>query len=180
MIEIMFNKIEYYLKFMASRESQFVAGQALFHLSDPVVVVHFIKQGRVHLLRYQSDGAVLLLQRAGLGSVLAEASLYSDVYHCDAVAIEPTVTLTIAKADLRMALLQDPEFSEVWIKHLARELQKARLNAEILSLKTVAQRLDAWMACNDAALPDKGEWRNLANQIGVSPEALYREIAKRK
>jgi len=36
------------------------------------------------------------------------------------------------------------------------------------------------MVWNNAKLPPKGEWRNLANQIGVSPEALYREIAKRR
>ena len=52
-----------------------------------------------------------------------------------------------------------------------------RLHAEILSLKTFAQRLDACMVWNNAELPPKGEWLNLANQIGVSPEALYREIA---
>jgi hypothetical protein len=26
----------------------------------------------------------------------------------------------------------------------------------------------------------KGEWKLLANQIGVSPEALYREVGKRR
>lgn len=60
------------------------------------------------------------------------------------------------------------------------ELQNARLHAEILSLKTVAQRLDAWMTWKDGVFPRKGEWKTIASQLGVSPEALYREIAKRR
>jgi hypothetical protein len=31
-----------------------------------------------------------------------------------------------------------------------------------------------------AAFPEKGDWKLVASQIGVSPEALYREIAKRR
>jgi hypothetical protein len=44
----------------------------------------------------------------------------------------------------------------------------------------VAERLDAWIAWNDGNSPEKGEWKLVANQIGVSPEALYREIGKRR
>jgi hypothetical protein len=29
-------------------------------------------------------------------------------------------------------------------------------------------------------LPSKGEWKALAEDIGVSPEALYRELSKRR
>lgn len=65
-------------------------------------------------------------------------------------------------------------------KTLGRELQSARLQAEILSLRTVAQRLDAWMAWKEGVFPGKGEWKSLASQLGVSPEALYREIARRR
>jgi hypothetical protein len=44
-------------------------------------------------------------------------------------------------------------------------------------MKTAAARLDGWMAWR-GSLPRKGEWIGLAAQLGVSPEAVYREIAK--
>lgn len=50
----------------------------------------------------------------------------------------------------------------------------------MLSLKTVAERLDAWTAANQGAPPIKGEWKTVAVEMGVSPEALYRELAKRR
>ena len=77
-------------------------------------------------------------------------------------------------------LAKSPEFSNVWSNYLAQELQRSRLRSEILSLKTVAGRLDAWIAWNGRDAPEKGEWKLLASEIGVSPEALYREIAKRR
>jgi len=76
-------------------------------------------------------------------------------------------------------LVDDRDFSHAWSAHLATEVQRARLHAEIVSLTTVAARLNAWLAWN-GPLPEKGEWSAVAEQIGVSPEALYRELARRR
>ena len=180
MIEIMFGLIERYLRDLRSRERHFDSGQPLFHRGDPVKDVHFVLEGLVHLVRHQADGSFLILQRAGPGSVLVEASLYSETYHCDAVAFSRAKTRMYAKASLRKLLSIDPQFSNAWASYLAHELQGARLRTEVLSLKTVAERLDAWTAWNGGKIPKKGEWKLVANQIGVSPEALYREFAKNR
>jgi len=47
-------------------------------------------------------------------------------------------------------------------------------------LKTVAARLDAWLAFHDNQLPPRGKRVEFAREIGVSPEALYRELARRR
>jgi CRP-like cAMP-binding protein len=172
--------IEPYLKGLRARQQHFAGGQPLFHRGDRVEQMHFVLTGAIHLVRHQRDGSVLILQRAAPGSILAEASLYSDTYHCDAVASGPAGTRAYAKPGLKKLLAKSPGFSDVWASYLAQELQRTRLRAEILSLKTVAQRLDAWIAWRGAGLPEKGEWKLLASEIGVSPEALYREIAHRR
>jgi CRP/FNR family transcriptional regulator, dissimilatory nitrate respiration regulator len=53
-----------------------------------------------------------------------------------------------------------------------------RAGDPVRSLKTVAARVDAWMSLNDRPLPPKG--RQVAAEIGVTPEALYRELADRR
>jgi len=40
--------------------------------------------------------------------------------------------------------------------------------------------LDAWLALDDGNLPPTGRWREVAAEIGVSPEAFYRELATRR
>jgi hypothetical protein len=42
------------------------------------------------------------------------------------------------------------------------------------------RRLDAWLEFNGSSLPQKGNWHTLARELAVSPEALYRELARRK
>ena len=100
-------------------------------------------------------------------------------YHCDAIAVDPSVVLAIHKEELR-ARLEDPDLSRTWAEHLARETQRARFRCEVLSRRTVAARLDTWLGWPGNALPDKGRLNRLAFEIGVSPEALYRQLAARK
>jgi CRP-like cAMP-binding protein len=180
MIAIMTQSIEPHLSGLRCRQQHFVGGAPLFHCGDTVEEMHFVLTGSIHLVRHQSDGSILILQRAGPGSILAEASLYSETYHCDAVASGPAVTRVYSKAGLKRLLSNSPEISDIWANFLAQELQRTRLRSEILSLKTVAERLDAWIVWHGDSIAEKGQWKLVANQIGVSPEALYREFAKRR
>ena len=179
MIEIMSEELATLLQGLRGREYEFAAGAPVFHLGDAVRVVHFVRRGAIHLVRTQEDGAALILQRARAGSILAEASVYSDRYHCDARAESDARTWAVAQKDLSRRLDANPELSRDWARHLAHEVQRARLHAEILSLKTVAARLSAWLFWN-GALPEKGQWHRIADEIGVTPEAFYRELAKRE
>jgi CRP/FNR family transcriptional regulator, dissimilatory nitrate respiration regulator len=179
MIFIMFVAIDN-LREVRSRTVALRSGQYLFHLGDPVRAIYFVKLGWVHLIRHQKDGAVLILQKSGPGSIVAEASLYSETYHCDAMALGPARLRSFAKLDMLLHLHSDPDLADAWARHLALELQKARLHAEILSIKTVTKRLDAWIASHGGGAPRKGEWKMIANEIGISPEAFYREMAKRR
>jgi len=180
MIEIMSNPLEHHLRNLRAQKLVFAPDQYLFHLGDPVRLMYFVVAGMAHLTRTQSDGSMLVLHQAGADSMLAEASFCAEHYHCDAIAVSETHALAYAVGEFRANLRSSLDFADVWARHLAHELQIARLRAEILSLKTVAQRLDAWIGWRGGALARKGEWRTIANEIGVSPEALYREIGKRR
>jgi CRP-like cAMP-binding protein len=179
MISVMSDALASLLRGLPGHTSEFAAGQTVFRLGDHITHMHLVKSGLVHLVRHSPDGAPLILQRAGPGSLLAEASAYSDQYNCEARAVTATVTWSVTRADFRRRTSQDQALGQLWAQLLAREVQSARLRAEVLALKTVAARLDAWIAWN-GPLPEKGQWMTLAGKIGVSPEALYREIAKRR
>ena len=155
-------------------------GTYLFHQNDLVRSVFVVEEGLVELTRHQQDGVSLVLQRATCQTVLAEASIYSRIYHCDAMVTLPSKVFELPKATFLKQLLEDDELARLWAAHLAREVQSARYRSEILSRKTVAERLDAWLAWSENELPSKGQWKRIAMQIGVSPEALYRELAKRR
>jgi CRP-like cAMP-binding protein len=168
------------MKDMSGQQHSFDEGTFLFHQGDVVVSLFIIVTGCAELIRHQASGNAITIQRARNNSILAEASVFSNRYHCDAIAAESSAVITIPCRQVRLRLQQDPGFAEAWTEHLARELQWARLRCEILSLKTVAARLDLWLSWHEGNLPLKGEWKTMADQIGVSSEALYRELAKRR
>lgn len=155
-------------------------GEVLFRVGDAVRWLYRVETGAMRLVRPLPHGAELVIQRAGTGAILAEASLFAGAYHCDAVAEAPTLLRGVPVAQVVSALASDPALAQALARSLALEVQAARARAEIVSLKTVAARLDAWLALNGGQLPARGGWRGLAGQIGVTPEALYRELASRR
>ncbi len=180
MIEIMFEGFVEQLIAKADKRRKLGQGAYLFHQDDPVDSVFVVEQGLIELTRRQRDGASIVLQRATSQTVLAEASLYSETYHCDGVVALPSMVFELPRAAFLKHLRKDQAFSNLWAAHLAREVQSARYRSEILTRKTVAGRLDGWLAWGENKLPSKGQWKSIAEQIGVSPEALYRELAKRR
>ena len=164
---------------LPGRERHLAAGEFLFHRGDPVAEMALVVAGEVRLVRHQDGGRPVILQRAAAGAVLAEASLFSETYHCDAIAVIDSHVRLIDRRAMRRRFASDSDFAARWVSHLAGEIKAARTRTEILALRTIGERLDAWLIWH-GGLPEKGNWKQLAEEIGASPEALYRELAKRK
>lgn len=180
MIAIMSDSLfERFLK-LAEREQRLAAGSVLFRLGDPVLSLFLITAGEMRLVRVLPHGSQLTLQRVGAASILAEASLFADRYHCDALAAEESAVRAVPVAKAGSALGSDPALASLLMRHLAGEVHRTRLRAEMLALKSVAARLDVWMALNGDALPPRGRWHQVASEIGITPEAFYRELARRR
>jgi CRP-like cAMP-binding protein len=180
MITIMSPELFDALAALATRRITRPAGAALFHQRDPVAEVFLLTAGHAELRRHQADGALVVLHRAGPGDMLAEASLYAARYHCDGVCTAPAEIAAAPRGAVRACLEGNPAHGAAWAAHLARTLQATRHRAELLTRRTVAARLDGWLDWHGGALPARGRWRGLAEELGVTPEALYRELARRK
>ncbi|MCP5036348.1 MAG: Crp/Fnr family transcriptional regulator [Rhodobacteraceae bacterium] len=165
--------------FDGARERRVAEDATVFHAGASITHVFFVRDGCAVLVRPLASGDAAYLQRARAGDVVAEASAYADSYHCDCTALEPTVLALLPRKEFRQALRADAELSETWAAHLARTVQSTRMRAEIRSLKTVSDRLDAWLA-EYGPLPEKGQWQGVAQELSVSREALYRELANRR
>jgi CRP-like cAMP-binding protein len=153
--------------------------ETLFLTGEPVRLMFLVTEGQVDLVRHTETGFRVLLHRAGPGAVLAEASAYSEAYHCDGTAVGPALVRSVTLDLFRARLDGDRGLASAWAARLAHGLQGARMNAAIRSMRTVEERLEAWLA-GGRPLPPKGQWQSLAETLGVSREALYRELSKRR
>ena len=176
MIVIMSDAISLFFSQHPTRRAP--AGTVLFLTGDTVSTVYFVRDGALALRRTTETGVEMILQTARSGDVLAEASAYSDTYHCDGLVLQDATYAAVARQKFREALKTDQALREAWDKRLARGIQSARSKAEIRGLKTVRERLEMWLALY-GPLPAKGQWHALAAEIGVSSEALYRELKRR-
>lgn len=177
---IMSSEIFQILALKAEHSLSLARGEQLFRREDRVEWIYLLVAGAVDLVRFQRDGKETVINRAASGTVLAEASLYSERYHCDGVCAQDSTLYLMPKEYLKKLLREEHAIAHEWATYLAFSLHKTRHRVELLSRKTIANRLTGWLEWNGGKLPLKGQWKNLAVELDVTPEALYREIAKRK
>lgn len=153
-------------------------GTFLFHQGDPVRHMFWVVSGEVQLIRRQDQGQSIILQRGTPGTILAEAFLFADCYHCDAVVLQDSSIRRYSREAVLRKFETDASFARQWAAHLSQEIRTARFKAELLSHRKIVDRLDLWIA-HHGQLPEKGAWKRVAAEIGASPEAFYRVMAKK-
>jgi CRP-like cAMP-binding protein len=83
----------------ASLERRSLArNEVLFRQGDKVTAIYFIEEGRLRLERRTFDGRLLFLGTTPAGEFFVAAALFSDTFHCDAVATEPSRVRVYPKA----------------------------------------------------------------------------------
>jgi len=153
MIAIMFADHVARLVSLSDRDVALADKQPLFRAGDAVRFFFVVREGGVRLVRLQQTGAALVLQRVPRGGLVAEASVFAPRYHCDAVADGPTVLARISQAKVVALQREEPAWLQQFAAHLATEVQRARARAELLSLKKVSERLNAWYSLNPGVRP---------------------------
>jgi len=160
-------------------QSRCAKGHLLFRRGKKPERMFYVAGGEVVLQRPGAHGENVVLQRARQGFV-AEASLQSSKYHCDAVATVSGDLVSIPIGPIKQALLVDPAFAMRWIGMLNRELVRLRLQCERLSIKGVRDRLLHLIETEgqEGTLPLGTGLKSMASELGVTHEALYRTVAE--
>lgn len=169
------------LRGVRSTRRRLAAGEALFRAGDPASALFHVEHGCVRLVRHGPDGATVTLHVAEAGQPFAEAALFSDVYHCDAVADSAAEVLIFPKTAVLLLLKAHPDLNLAFSAYLARQLQRLRGRLELVRLKSARDRVLAYLAQAGAVAGLVTLDRPLtvvASEIGLTREALYRTLAK--
>ncbi|MGD0025615.1 MAG: Crp/Fnr family transcriptional regulator [Xanthobacteraceae bacterium] len=158
------------------------AGQTLFRAGDKTVGMYEVLKGKVRLVRVDRNGREAVLQAASAGDTLAEASLFSSTYHCDAIATTQALVRRYPKAVLLAELKRDPKLAQVFAAMLAQQVMTLRTRLERRNIHSARDRIRHFLAVNVGAdgrtvtLP--GTLKELAADLGLTHEALYRTLAR--
>ncbi|HYL88844.1 MAG TPA: Crp/Fnr family transcriptional regulator [Burkholderiales bacterium] len=154
------------------------AGETLFRTATRPTKIFWVVDGEVRLVRRSRNGAEIVLQRASAGFV-AEASLDSPAYHCDAVAAQDSRLLAFPINRFREALAEDEKFRAFWMRRLAREVRTLRSQSERLALHSAAERIEHYIESegSNGRLELSRTRKAWAAELGLTHEALYRALA---
>ena len=165
-----------------AHEARLARGEWVFRKGEVVHSIFFVLEGEVHLSRFSKSGGEIALHRAGHGEFFAEAALGAARYHCNAIASSNATLLAFRADKVRAQLAQDPVFAREWIALLARQLQGARARLERLALKSAAERVVHYVQTegtgNRFEVRLHGTVKDLARELGLTHEALYRTLAR--
>jgi CRP-like cAMP-binding protein len=166
---------------LASGKKQFIRnGDTLFGQGDAVENIYVVRRGRIKLIRNTEDGNLVILQLAMAGDIIAEASLFSDIYHCSAVADSPVAELSrFDRRGLLTALKQIPDAAVDIMELFAHRIRKLRALLEIRNIRSARQRIYAYFQLesndgNEVLL--KMSFKDMAYQLGLAHETFYREL----
>lgn len=136
----------------------------------------------MRLSRIDQTGSEIVLHIAGAGDLIAEASLFSKIYHCDAIAMTDARARLYPKEALLAEYRQNPQAAEAFASRLAHELMALRTRLELRNIRSARERVQTYLALNAGAdgctIELQGTVKDLAAELGLTHEALYRTLAK--
>lgn len=149
-----------------------LAGQMLFRQGDSPDALFFVNAGAVDLIRHTKAGRTVIVFRARTGDTLAEASLFSDQYHCDGIVICDSVIAAVSNKAILRQMASDPSFSAAMVQRLSGQVQSYRRKLELFAIASAKERVLAGLS--DGLLT--GTVLEFASELGLSHEATYRAL----
>jgi CRP-like cAMP-binding protein len=165
----------------AGIERRLKAGQTLFRLGNRTAGFYEIVRGKVRLARVDASGREAILHMAAAGDAIAEASLFSPTYHCDAIATSDALVRLYPKAAVLAAFRRDPKAAQAFMAMLARQVMSLRTRLEQRNIHSARARLRHYLALHVGSdgrtIALSGTVKDLAGELGLTHEALYRTLS---
>jgi CRP-like cAMP-binding protein len=170
------------------RDINLDSGETFFSPEDTSEKLFILKKGRVRIFR-QSEGRELTLSEIEPGTIFGEMALTAQrIRGAYAQALEPSILITMSRADLEHLMLNKPEVG-IRITHLLSErLHSYEERMEDLTLKDIHARLanlilllcegEGVMTHQDIKIPQHYTHERLGTMIGANREAVTRAFAR--
>jgi len=163
------------------REIILSKGRKLFERGQKAGKIYSISSGKIRLVRATQEGNTAIMHIGLSGETIAEAALFSDVYHCDAIVDEESTVIAYDTELIIDALKQDANLSLRLVECLSRQVQQLRTLAEIRSIRSARNRIIEYLEY--IAHPEKtakipGTLKDCACRLGLTHETFYRKLAE--
>lgn len=136
----------------------------------------------MRLRRNLEDGATVAVHTALAGDSFAEAALFAEHCHCDAVAEIASILRVYPVPPLRQRLTTDAQAAFGFARFMAAQVRDLRWRVELRNVRSAETRVMAWLTARSqdspATVASNQPWTEIAHEIGLTREALYRTLAR--
>lgn len=157
------------------------ADDVLFRQGDPSPGLMLVRDGRIDLVRCSEAGRSIRIHAARQGETFAEASLFAEGCHCDAIASTSSAVDVLPRKAVLDALATSPDLAQRFAAYLSKSLMQSRHLLELRATKPLTEgvvlRLVELVDAN-GELPRDVPLLSLAQDLDVTAPALYRALAK--
>jgi CRP-like cAMP-binding protein len=171
-----------------SPDTHLEPGETFFTPEDTSERLFILKKGRVRLFR-TSDGRQLTLAEIEAGTIFGEMALTAQRLRGSyAQAMEPSILISMSRADLEHLMLKNPQVGIRITQLLSERLHSYESRLEDLSLKEIPARLaslilllceeEGVMTRQDIKIPHHYTHERLGTMIGANREAVTRAFSK--
>ncbi len=162
-----------------SKEISLKKGALLFSPGDVAQGFFAVTTGAVRLYRISSKGKEISIEIAGTGRTFAEASLFSDIYHCYAEPLRDSMVCLIRKDAFLELIQRDSQFATAWFRVLSDKVIHLHRQIEELSLKTPKARIVGYILLladmqNSSMVALPAHRKSIATLLGMTHETFYR------
>jgi CRP/FNR family transcriptional regulator, dissimilatory nitrate respiration regulator len=158
------------------------AQQILFYQNDPSKAIFAVDSGQIKLIHYTEAGKTVNHYVIQPGEYFAEVALFNEVYVCSAIAEIPSRIISFPKEIFLKALEQNINLSKSFTEQLARRLHYTKLLLELRGIRSARDRILHYLQViippNQKTFYVDRSLKDLANDIGISPEAFSRTLAQ--
>jgi|SRR5579859_1035037 len=155
-------------------------GRTFFTPGETDEVLFIIKRGQVNVYRLGVDGQKLVTASLGAGTVFGEMSFIGqDMQGSFAEAAEACTLCVMSRADLEQVLMTWPAVAIRLLQILARRLEAAEQQLELLAFRGVSSRLAAvllQLVKEGGSTEVHVTHQALAEQIGTHRETVTRAL----
>lgn len=152
-------------------------GDRVFKQGESVNSIYYITQGRVKLVRNTVEGTPIVIHVAYAGEGIAEASLFSDEYHCSALVDANTKIAAFSKVELLKYLQNNPNSMMDLLKQLTYQVRDLRMLNEIKSIYSAEDKVLTYLATKGSKdFDSRLSLKDIAQKIGMAHETFYRTL----
>ena len=163
-------------------------GEIFYTPEDTSERLFILKKGRVRLFR-TSDGRQLTLAEIEAGTIFGEMALTAQRLRGSyAQAMEPSILISMSRADLEHLMLKNPQVGIRITQLLSERLHSYESRLESVTLKEIPARLaslilllcegEGVMTRQDIKIPHHYTHERLGTMIGANREAVTRAFTK--